>query len=350
LLFLYNASIIRLYQILGCLKFFHINDEKRLYLLARTIKKHYFCGMKMITILGPTASGKTDIAAHLAYELGAEIISADSRQVYRGMDIGTGKDLEDYIVNGTPVPYHLIDICDAGAKYNLFQYQEDFLKAYDDITSRGVQPILCGGTGLYIESVLKGYHLSPVPQNPELRASLEGKSLEELTVMLKELKAKAGSNMHNKTDVDSCQRAIRAIEIESYNLENPIPVRDFPAIDSIIIGVNIDRDERRRKITNRLRKRLDDGMVDEIKQLLASGIPAEDLIYYGLEYKYITEYVIGKTSYDDMFRGLEIAIHQFAKRQMTWFRGMERRGFKIHWIDAMLPMDEKMKAIKELIK
>ena len=306
--------------------------------------------MKMITILGPTASGKTDIAAHLAYELGAEIISADSRQVYRGMDIGTGKDLEDYIVNGTPVPYHLIDICDAGAKYNLFQYQEDFLKAYDDITSRGVQPILCGGTGLYIESVLKGYHLSPVPQNPELRASLEGKSLEELTVMLKELKAKAGSNMHNKTDVDSCQRAIRAIEIESYNLENPIPVRDFPAIDSIIIGVNIDRDERRRKITNRLRKRLDDGMVDEIKQLLASGIPAEDLIYYGLEYKYITEYVIGKTSYDDMFRGLEIAIHQFAKRQMTWFRGMERRGFKIHWIDAMLSMDEKMKAIKELIK
>jgi tRNA dimethylallyltransferase len=350
LLFLYNASIIRLYQILGCLKFFHINDEKRLYLLARTIKKHYFCGMKMITILGPTASGKTDIAAHLAYELGAEIISADSRQVYRGMDIGTGKDLEDYIVNGTPVPYHLIDICDAGAKYNLFQYQEDFLKAYDDITSRGVQPILCGGTGLYIESVLKGYHLSPVPQNPELRASLEGKSLEELTVMLKELKAKAGSNMHNKTDVDSCQRAIRAIEIESYNLENPIPVRDFPAIDSIIIGVNIDRDERRRKITNRLRKRLDDGMVDEIKQLLASGIPAEDLIYYGLEYKYITEYVIGKTSYDDMFRGLEIAIHQFAKRQMTWFRGMVRRGFKIHWIDAMLPMDEKVKAIKELIK
>ena len=306
--------------------------------------------MKMITILGPTASGKTDIAAHLAYELGAEIISADSRQVYRGMDIGTGKDLEDYIVNGTPVPYHLIDICDAGAKYNLFQYQEDFLKAYDDITSRGVQPILCGGTGLYIESVLKGYHLSPVPQNPELRASLEGKSLEELTVMLKELKAKAGSNMHNKTDVDSCQRAIRAIEIESYNLENPIPVRDFPAIDSIIIGVNIDRDERRRKITNRLRKRLDDGMVDEIKQLLASGIPAEDLIYYGLEYKYITKYVIGKTSYDDMFRGLEIAIHQFAKRQMTWFRGMERRGFKIHWIDAMLPMDEKVKAIKELIK
>ena len=306
--------------------------------------------MKMITILGPTASGKTDIAAHLAYELGAEIISADSRQVYRGMDIGTGKDLEDYTVNGTPVPYHLIDICDAGTKYNLFQYQEDFLKAYDDITSRGVQPILCGGTGLYIESVLKGYHLSPVPQNPELRARLDGKSLDELTAMLKELKEKTGSNMHNKTDVDSCQRAIRAIEIESYNLENPTSEREFPAIDSIIIGVNIDRDERRRKITNRLKKRLAGGMVDEIKNLLASGIPAEDLIYYGLEYKYITEYVIGKTSYDEMFRGLEIAIHQFAKRQMTWFRGMERRGFNIHWIDAMLPMNEKVKAIKELIK
>ena len=304
----------------------------------------------MITILGPTASGKTDIAAHLAYELGAEIISADSRQVYRGMDIGTGKDLEDYTVNGTPIPYHLIDICDAGTKYNLFQYQEDFLKAYEDITARGVQPILCGGTGLYIESVLKGYHLSPVPQNPELRASLEGKSLDELTAMLKELKAKAGCNMHNKTDVDSCQRAIRAIEIETYNLENPTPEREFPAIDSIIIGVNIDRDERRKKITNRLKKRLENGMVDEIKTLLSSGIPAEDLIYYGLEYKYITEYTIGKTSYEEMFRGLEIAIHQFAKRQMTWFRGMERRGFDIHWIDAMLPMDEKVNAIKELIK
>ena len=306
--------------------------------------------MKMITILGPTASGKTDIAAHLAYELGAEIISADSRQVYRGMDIGTGKDLEDYTVNGTSIPYHLIDICDAGTKYNLFQYQEDFLKAYEDITSRGVQPILCGGTGLYIESVLKGYHLSPVPQNPELRASLEGKSLEELTAMLKELKTNTGSNMHNKTDVDSCQRAIRAIEIETYNLENPTPDRELPAIDSIIIGVNIDRDERRKKITNRLKKRLENGMVDEIKTLLSSGIPAEDLIYYGLEYKYITEYAIGKTSYEEMFRGLEIAIHQFAKRQMTWFRGMERRGFDIHWIDAMLPMDEKVNAIKELIK
>ena len=301
--------------------------------------------MKMITILGPTASGKTDIAAHLAYELGAEIISADSRQVYRGMDIGTGKDLEDYIVNGTPVPYHLIDICDAGAKYNLFQYQEDFLKAYDDITSRGVQPILCGGTGLYIESVLKGYHLSPVPQNPELRASLEGKSLEELTGVLVALKQKNGSVMHNTTDVDTAQRAIRAIEIETYNAEHPTEERQMPKIDSLVIGVNIDRESRREKITKRLRQRLENGMVEEIRSIIDSGVAPEDLIYYGLEYKYVTEYVIGKTTYDEMFRSLEIAIHQFAKRQMTWFRGMERRGTVIHWIDASLPMEEKIEQI-----
>lgn len=304
----------------------------------------------MITILGPTASGKTDLAAHLAYDIDAEIISADSRQVYRGMDIGTGKDLEDYVINGRQIPYHLIDICEPGTKYNLFQYQEDFLKAYEDITSRNVKPILCGGTGLYIESVLKGYHLSPVPQNPELRQQLEGKNLEELTEMLRELKQKTGSTMHNKTDVDSCQRAIRAIEIESYNLEHPTPEREFPAINSIIIGVNIDRDARREKITDRLKKRLDNGMVDEIKGLLDRGIPAENLIYYGLEYKYVTEYLIGKTNYQQMFKGLEIAIHQFAKRQMTWFRGMERRGFTINWIDAALPMEEKVARVREIVK
>ena len=299
----------------------------------------------MITILGPTASGKTSLATALASRINAEIISADSRQVYRGMDIGTGKDLEDYTVRGKLVPYHLIDICDAGTKYNLFQYQQDFYNAYLDITSRGVLPILCGGTGLYIESVLKGYHLSPVPQNPELRARLADKSLDELTVMLKELKDKTGSKMHNRTDVDTAQRAIRAIEIESYNLEHPMPERELPAVDSLIIGVNIDRDARREKITRRLRQRLEEGMVDEIKGLLDRGIPAEDLIYYGLEYKYITEYVIGKTTYDEMFKGLEIAIHQFAKRQMTWFRGMERRGFTIHWIDALQPMEEKVNLI-----
>lgn len=304
--------------------------------------------MRMITILGPTASGKTQLATALAAKIGGEIISADSRQVYQGMDIGTGKDLEDYVIDGQMIPYHLIDICEPGTKYNLFQYQEAFFTAYKDIVSRGKTPVLCGGTGLYIEAVLKGYKLSPVPQNPELRERLEGKSLEELTQMLKELKEKSGTVMHNTTDVDSAQRAIRAIEIESYNLEHPMPRRDLPAIESTIIGVNIDRDERRKKITQRLRQRLENGMVEEIKGLLDRGIPAEDLIYYGLEYKYITEYVIGKMSFEEMFSKLEIAIHQFAKRQMTWFRGMERRGFTIHWIDAMLPMKEKVDRIKTL--
>ena len=277
---------------------------------------------RMITILGPTASGKTPVAAHLAAEIGGEIISADSRQVYRRMDIGTGKDLADY----GKVPYHLIDICEPGTKYNLFEYQQDFFDAYQEIQRRGAVPILCGGTGLYIEAVLKGYKLSPVPQNPVLRSSLEGKSLDELTKMLVELKARNGSHMHNKTDVDSCQRAIRAIEIETYNLEHPMPRRELPPVESLIVGIDIDRELRRQKITRRLKARLDE------------GIPAEDLIYYGLEYKFVTEYLTGKSSYDEMFQRLEIAIHQFAKRQMTWFRGMERRGFKINWIDATLPM------------
>jgi len=307
---------------------------------------------KMITILGPTASGKTPLAAALAYEIGGEIISADSRQVYRRMDIGTGKDLADYTItnNREPitVPYHLIDIVEPGTKYNLFQYQQDFFDAYHDIISRGATPILCGGTGLYIEAVLKGYQLSPVPQNPELRQRLEGKTLEELTQMLVELKAKNGSTMHNKTDVDSCQRAIRAIEIEEYNLHTPTPKRELPPIDSLIIGVDIDREARREKITRRLKTRLEEGMIDEVRGLLAEGIPAEDLIYYGLEYKFVTEYITGQLTYDEMFKRLEIAIHQFAKRQMTWFRGMERRGFTIHWIDAMLPMDEKVGEILRL--
>ena len=289
---------------------------------------------RMITILGPTASGKTAIATHLAERIGGEIISADSRQVYRRMDIGTGKDLSDYVnpETGRHIPYHLIDIAEPGTRYNLFRYQEDFMKAYNDIQQRGATPILCGGTGLYIESVLKGYNLSPVPQNPELRERLKGKSLEELTAMLTELKKKTGSVMHNKTDVDSCQRAIRAIEIEQYNLEHPTPMREAPAIDSLIIGVDVDREVRRERITRRLHARLEEGMVDEIRGLLSEGIKPEDLIYYGLEYKFITKYVIGELTYDEMVRGLEIAIHQFAKRQMTWFRGMERRGFKINWI------------------
>lgn len=309
--------------------------------------------MRMITILGPTASGKTPLAAALAGRIGGEIISADSRQVYCRMDIGTGKDLGDYFLPTSTrqppqaIPYHLIDICEPGTKYNLFQYQQDFFDVYQDILSRGSVPILCGGTGLYIEAVLKGYKLSPVPQNPNLRIRLEGKSLAELTAMLTALKAQTGTVMHNKTDVDSCQRAIRAIEIETYNLEQPVPRRELPPVDSLIIGVYIEREARRERITQRLNARLKEGMIDEVRGLLDEGILAEDLIYYGLEYKFVTEYVLGKISYDEMFTRLEIAIHQFAKRQMTWFRGMERRGFTIHWIDALLPMEDKVKLIMD---
>ena len=301
--------------------------------------------LPMITILGPTASGKTPVAARLAAEIGGEVISADSRQVYRRMDIGTGKDLADY----GAVPYHLIDIREPGTKYNLFEYQQDFFEVYQQIRGRGAVPILCGGTGLYIEAVLKGYYLSPVPQNQALRDSLEGKSLVELTEMLKELKARNGSNMHNTTDVDSCQRAIRAIEIETYNAAHPMPRRELPPVESLIIGINIDRELRREKITRRLKARLEEGMVDEVRALLDEGIPAEDLIYYGLEYKFVTEYLTGQLTYDEMFNRLEIAIHQFAKRQMTWFRGMERRGFQIHWIDATLPIEVKIQQIKDII-
>lgn len=318
-------------------------------ILARFQEFGYICDMKMVTILGPTASGKTAIAARLAYEIGGEVISADSRQVYRGMDIGTGKDLADYSVNGLPIPYHLIDIADAGTKYNLFQYQQDFHIVYNDIRERGVVPILCGGSGLYIEAVIKGYALSPVPQNHALRSMLKSKSLPELTDILVKLKIKAGVTMHNTTDVDSCQRAIRAIEIETYNLEHATELRKMPPVDSVIVGVGVNRDVRRKKISDRLSQRLQDGMVDEVRGLLEKGISPSDLIYYGLEYKYVTEYVIGNISYEEMYRQLEIAIHQFAKRQMTWYRGMERRGLTIHWIDGQQPLNEIMKDIKCLM-
>lgn len=302
----------------------------------------------MLTILGPTASGKTAVAARLAAETGGEIIGADSRQVYRRMDIGTGKDLADYVVGGRQVPYHLIDIAEPGTRYNLFQYQHDFLRAYRDITRRGSRPILCGGTGLYIESVLKGYKLAPVPENKELRARLEGKTLAELSELLGELKRRNGSHMHNTTDVDTAKRAIRAIEIETFNGEHPMEAAAIPPMDHVIVGIAIDRVERRRKISERLRARLEGGMVEEIRGLISSGVKPEDLMYYGLEYRYVTEYAIGQTSYEEMFARLEIAIHQFAKRQMTWFRGMERRGFTIHWLDAALPMDEKTERIKQI--
>lgn len=298
----------------------------------------------LITILGPTASGKTPLAAALASRLDSEIISADSRQVYRGMDLGTGKDLADYTVAGKTIPYHLIDIVDPGYKYNVFEYQRDFLQAYQSVRERGKLPILCGGTGLYLEAVLKGYRLIPVPENPELRNRLSDKSLDELTRILSSYK-----KLHNSTDVDTVKRAIRAIEIEEYYLTQDVEERSFPTINSLIIGVDIDRELRREKITRRLKQRLDEGMVDEVRQLIAGGVSPDDLIYYGLEYKYLTLYAIGELTFEEMFHQLEIAIHQFAKRQMTWFRGMERRGFTIHWIDASLPMEQKVGSILNLL-
>lgn len=285
--------------------------------------------MDFLTILGPTASGKTAVAVALAARYNAEIISADSRQVYRQMDIGTGKDLGDYKTEGGEIPHHLIDICEPGTKYNVFAYQRDFLSAYNDIRSRGKRVILCGGTGLYLESVLRGYRLSPVPKNEPLRKSLEGKSLQELTDLLRTYKT-----LHNTTDVDTPRRAIRAIEIADYYKRKLIDDRPFPQFSSYIIGIDISRDLRRERISTRLKKRLDEGMAEEVKRLLDEGIPPADLIYYGLEYKYVTLFVTGALTYDEMFRQLETAIHQFAKRQMTWFRGMERRRLTIHWMPA----------------
>lgn len=295
---------------------------------------------ELITILGPTASGKTALAAALAARLDTEIISADSRQLYRGMDIGTGKDLADYVVAGKSIPYHLIDICDPGYKYNVFEYQHDFFRVFTSLRERGLLPILCGGTGLYIEAVLKGYKLLDVPPNPALRERLSGKSLSELEALLASYKV-----LHNKTDVDSAQRAIRAIEIEEFYRTQAPDVREYAPLNSLVVGVAIDRELRREKISKRLRARLDEGMVDEVRQILSQGVAPEDLIYYGLEYKFLTLYIIGRLTYAEMVSQLEIAIHQFAKRQMTWFRGMERRGCTIHWLDATLPMEEKVQQI-----
>lgn len=299
---------------------------------------------ELITILGPTASGKTALACQLAHRLGTEIISADSRQVYRGMDIGTGKDLSDYTVDGQPVPYHLIDICEAGEKYNVFEFQHDFHEAFSKIKSLGKLPILCGGTGMYIESVLRGFRLPKVPEDKALRESLIGKSMDELALVL----AQYGPT-HNTTDLDSAKRAIRAIEIAAYCSRQEPDYQEFAAIQSLIIGVDIDRELRREKISRRLKERLNGGMVDEIKALMDKGVAAEDLIYYGLEYKFVTQYLIGELSHQEMFSQLEVAIHQFAKRQMTWFRGMERRGFTIEWISAEWPMDEKVGKILEML-
>lgn len=299
----------------------------------------------LVTILGPTACGKTTLAVALAHRLQTGVISADSRQLYRAMDLGTGKDLGEYVVDGEAVPYYLIDIADAGYKYNVFEYQRDFLKVYDDLRAQGQLPVMCGGTGMYLESVLRGYRLVEVPENRALREALEGKSLDELTEMLRGYK-----QLHNTTDVDTCKRAIRAIEIEEYYRNNEVNMREFPEIRSLNIGLDVSRELRRERITRRLHERLEQGMVDEVRGILASGVAPEDLIYYGLEYKYLTMYVVGQLTYDEMVSQLEIAIHQFAKRQMTYFRGMERRGVPIHWIDATLPTEEKVQRIVDLLK
>ena len=299
----------------------------------------------LITILGPTASGKTSLAVALAADLNTEIISADSRQIYKRMDIGTGKDLEEDKYEDKEIQYHLIDICEPGYKYNLYEYQRDFNVVFQDLRTREKFPILCGGTGLYIETVLKGYSMPQVPENKELREKLKDKTLTELTSILKTYKT-----LHNTTDVDSCKRAVRAIEIaEFYRNQQPEERKNKP-LNSFIVGVDIEREARRRKISERLQMRLNSGMVDEVRALLKEGISPDDLIYYGLEYKYLTEYLIGRLSYVEMVSKLEIAIHQFAKRQMTWFRGMERRGFSIFWLDAFLPLDEKIMKIKEQLK
>ncbi len=298
----------------------------------------------LLAITGPTASGKTSLAAALAFRLDGEIISADSRQLYRQMNLGTGKDYDDYIVGGKQIPYHLIDVADPGYKYSVFEYQRDFIKVLEEIRSREKFPVVCGGSGLYIDSIVSGYRMAEVPPDPAFRASLENKSIEELTEILSSYR-----KLHNKTDIDTKKRAVRAIEIERYNRQVNEKHRHFPEINPVVVGVLFTREERRRRISERLRSRLDEGMVDEVRQLIDKGISPETLIYYGLEYKYISLYVTGKISYDEMYESLETAIHQFAKRQMTWFRGMERKGVTIHWLDGELPRDEKVEKIMELM-
>ncbi len=294
----------------------------------------------MVTILGPTASGKTEVAVNLAYRLGGEIISSDSRQVYREMDLGTGKDIEEYRINGSDVPYHLIDIAEPGYQYNVFEFQRDFLKVYDELKEREKFPVLCGGSGMYLEAILKGYRLIQVPVNEQRRGELQLLTLDELVKILKSYKS-----INNTSDTENRKRAIRAIEIEEFCKANPSTDLSFPVINSLIVGVKYDRDSRRRRITARLKQRLENGMVEEVERLLSKGLKPDDLIYYGLEYKYLTNYIQGELTFDEMFEGLNIAIHQFAKRQMTWFRKMEREGFKIRWLDGYMPIGEKTEKI-----
>ena len=299
----------------------------------------------MVTILGPTASGKTEVAANLAYLLGGEVISADSRQIYRNMDLGTGKDIEAYRIKGTNIPYHLIDIAEAGYQYNVFEYQRDFLKVYQELKGKGTFPVMCGGSGMYLEAILKGYRLIQVPINEDRRLELQLLSLDSLKEILSTYKS-----IHNTSDIENSKRAIRAIEIEEFCLAHPETDLSFPKINSLIVGIRIEREVRRRKITVRLHQRLTNGMIDEVKKLLDCGIKPDDLTYYGLEYKYITNYLTGHLNYEQLVTDLNTAIHQFAKRQMTWFRKMEREGFKIRWLDGELPMGEKTAKILSWLK
>ncbi len=299
----------------------------------------------LITILGPTATGKTKLAAALAAMIGGEIISADSRQVYRGMDIGTGKDLDDYVYQGVRVPYHLIDIVDPGYEYNIFEYQKDFSKAFREITEKGKIPILSGGSGMYIDAVINRYDLVKVPEDDFLRKKLEKLSDDELRDLLKSY-----GKLHNTTDLTDRKRMVRAIEIKEYEKRHPDKVVDLPEIDSVNIGIHFDREEVRQRITARLSERLENGMIDEVKRLLASGLTPEQLTFYGLEYKWVTLYVTGEIEYNEMFSQLNTAIHQFAKRQMTWFRRMEKKGTKIFWIDGTLSLDDKLAAVLKIIR
>lgn len=298
----------------------------------------------LLVITGPTASGKTALAANVASRLNGEVISADSRQVYRGMNIGTGKDYEDYLVGGKSVPVHLIDIVDPGYKFNVFEYQKIFLDVFQDMKNRNKFPVVCGGSGMYVDSIVSGYKLIEVPPDEDFRKELETRTMEELIEILHSFK-----NLHNTTDIDSKKRAIRAIEIEHYYSEIGEPEVDFPHFNTLVTGVRFDRESRRKMISHRLKERLKSGMIEEVKTLIDNGVSTETLLYYGLEYKFITLYLTGKMGYDEMFCRLEVAIHQFAKRQMTWFRGMERRGIKIHWIDGGLFMEEKVSKIINML-
>jgi tRNA dimethylallyltransferase len=298
----------------------------------------------LLIVTGPTASGKTSLAVAVAKKLGGEIISADSRQVYRGMNIGTGKDYSDYCIDGTEIPFHLIDIADPGYKYNVFEYQRDFIRVYRNLKDRSVFPVVCGGSGMYADSIISGYKMVEVAPDSGLRSNLEKKSMEELIEILSTYK-----KLHNTTDIDTKKRVIRAIEIEHFNQNKSKPVSKFPEIKSLVVGILPDRESRRMNISKRLRQRLDEGMVEEVKLLMNQGLPADVLIYYGLEYKFITLYLTGKMPYDDMVKALEIAIHQFAKRQMTWFRSMERRGVKINWLEGKLSLEEKINRIMILL-